>query len=184
MRFLDLLENNLFFSAGDKGDNPEEKETEEKKDPTEDKDEEGGEEKITLTKAEFEERLKQKYAEGARKASQGKLDPKENAEKEETKPNEEITAIKQEVEVLRAEKIAGKVGIKAAHQEDLIALVRGKGLELTEENIKKEAERHKEWLTSNDETRGGVQKIGSPDGETVPPKADEKEAARKLWGLN
>ena len=47
MRFLDLLENNLFFSEGDKGGKlkDEEKETEEKKDPTEDKVEEGGEEK-------------------------------------------------------------------------------------------------------------------------------------------
>lgn len=160
--------------------------TTEPDDDKENKDGKQKEDKITLTKAEYEEKLKQKFAEGARKAQQGKLDDKkddtnENKDKVNNTDND-ILSIKQELELLKAEKIAGKIGIKTDFQEDLVALVRGKGLELTEENIKKEAERHKEWFTQND-GGSGTRKLGSTDGDTTPPKASEEEQASKMFGL-
>ncbi len=183
-RLLDFLENTCFFDAG-KGGGGGASDTTEPDDDKENKDDKE-EEKITLTKAEYEEKLKQKFAEGARKAQQGKLDDKKddtNENKDKTNNTEnDILSIKQELELLKAEKIAGKVGVKTDFQEDLVALVRGKGLELTEENIKKEAERHKEWFTQND-GGSGTRKLGSTDGDTTPPKASEEEQASKMFGL-
>lgn len=192
LRLLDLLENTCFFDAnGEEGGNGGAGGT----NSTDDKGKENkegngsssGEETITLKKSEYEEMLKNKFAEGVRKAQQGKLDDKkddtnENKNKVNNTDND-ILSIKQELELLKAEKIAGKLGIKPDYQEDLVALVRGKGLELTEENLKKEAEKHKEWLLSNDGSTGGVKKLGSTDGETNPPVPNEEEQAKKLFRL-
>ncbi|HHU55648.1 MAG TPA: hypothetical protein GXZ48_03005 [Acholeplasmataceae bacterium] len=142
------------------------------------------EETITLKKSEYEEMLKNKFAEGARKATQGKLGNEDNKEKKDEAIND-VAQLKIELELLKAEKIAGKLGVKPDYQEDLVALVLGKGLELTEENIKKEADKHKEWLKASDEgEKGGVRKLGSTEGEDNPPKDDEKTQARRLWGLD
>lgn len=191
LRLLDLLENTCFFDANGEGGNggaggtnsTDDKGNENK----EGDDSSSGEETITLKKSEYEEMLKNKFAEGVRKAQQGKLDDKkddtnENKNKVNNTDND-ILSIKQELELLKAEKIAGKLGIKPDYQEDLVALVRGKGLELTEENLKKEAEKHKEWLLSNDGSTGGVKKLGSTDGETNPPVPNEEEQAKKLFRL-
>lgn len=192
LSLLVLLGNACFFAAtgGEGGgaseaaNDKKEKEGEESK---EGNDSSSGEETITLKKSEYEEMLKNKFIEGVRKAQQGKLDDKkddtnENKNKVNNTDND-ILSIKQELELLKAEKIAGKLGIKPDYQEDLVALVRGKGLELTEENLKKEAEKHKEWLLSNDGSTGGVKKLGSTDGETNPPVPNEEEQAKKLFRL-
>lgn len=191
LKLLDLLENTCFFDANGEGGNggaggtnsTDDKGNENK----EGDDSSSGEETITLKKSEYEEMLKNKFIEGVRKAQQGKLDDKkddtnENKNKVNNTDND-ILSIKQELELLKAEKIAGKLGIKPDYQEDLVALVRGKGLELTEENLKKEAEKHKEWLLSNDGSTGGVKKLGSTDGETNPPVPNEEEQAKKLFRL-
>lgn len=191
LRLLDLLENTCFFDANGEGGNGGAGGTNSTDDKgNENKEGNGsssGEETITLKKSEYEEMLKNKFAEGVRKAQQGKLDDKkddtnENKNKVNNTDND-ILSIKQELELLKAEKIAGKLGIKPDYQEDLVALVRGKGLELTEENLKKEVEKHKEWLLSNDGSTGGVKKLGSTDGETNPPVPNEEEQAKKLFRL-
>lgn len=191
LKLLDLLENTCFFDANGEGGNGGAGGTNSTDDKGNENKEENGssssEETITLKKSEYEEMLKNKFIEGVRKAQQGKLDDKkddtnENKNKVNNTDND-ILSIKQELELLKAEKIAGKLGIKPDYQEDLVALVRGKGLELTEENLKKEVEKHKEWLLSNDGSTGGVKKLGSTDGETNPPVPNEEEQAKKLFRL-
>ena len=97
-RLLDFLENTCFFDTGNGGGGGA-SDTTEPDDDKENKDDKE-EEKITLTKAEYEEKLKQKFAEGARKAQQGKLggkkdDTNENKDKANNTDND-ILSIKQD----------------------------------------------------------------------------------------
>lgn len=186
---LNLLENEVYLhysGEGGGGSNPEDesKKELEKKDPPKNDDE-----KITLTKAEYEEKLKQKFAEGARKAQEGKLDDEtkkdEKANKGENKGEnddgmlKEVTKIKDELATLRAEKLVTQMGVKPSYTEDLVALVRGKGLELNEENLKKEADKHPEWKASNEDSNGF--RLGGLGGKANPPSSDEKEQAKKMF---
>ena len=91
------------------------------------------EETITLTKAELEEIKKQKYAEGARKAT-----------KTVQNPEADILAIQEELKQLRAEKIASKI-VDSKYQEDLVAIAKGKGLEITESNLQEIVKKYPEW---------------------------------------
>lgn len=150
---------------------------------------------ITLTKEELETKLNQKFAEGARKAQEGKLengkieDPKQTIEPTKTQEpvastNNDIEDIKGELASLRAEKIALKLGVNPSFTEDLVALCRGKGLELIEENMKKEVEKHSEWLLQNSgESGSGIKPLGATGGSQTKDKASEKDEARKLFGL-
>lgn len=197
---LDLLnhENSLFMSEGDGGGagNP----TEADKDKDKDKGNEGkgNEETITLTKAEYEAKLNQKFAEGARKAQEGKLNansansnpnpvnPQEQSNSNLAQnPNEDIAKLKDELSTFKALTYATDNGIKPEYKEDLVAIVKGKGLEPTPENIKKEADKHPEWKYSSDGSNGGgaVKPLGSSSGSNTPPALSEKEQAAKLFGL-
>ena len=191
LNLSDLFSFNTFFAEGDGGGtagNP-------AKTEDDDKNKTGNnEEKITLTRAELEEKLNNKFAEGARKAQQGKLD-NNPAEPNKTSTGEvntqkqpdntgDISAIKEELKALKAEKTVRSFGVKDSYAEDLIALVRGKGLELTEDNLKKEADKHPEWKTSSDEdTSSGAKPLGSTSGKTTPPAVDEEANVRKMFGL-
>lgn len=189
---LILLENEVFYSSGDGGGKDSKDDKKDEKDSKDnEKDSKDNEDKITLTKLEFEEKLKQKFAEGARKAQEGKLG-EDNKKDEKTNESEkkgekgddmlkEVSKIKDELAVLKAEKIASTLGVKASYTEDVVALVRGKGLELNEENLKKEVEKHPEWKQSASEEGGGVFQLGGVGGKTVPGPAGEKEQAQKLF---
>lgn len=184
-----------FLSEGDKGgasdtNKPDDKKDDDKPDDDKKKD---GEETITLTKRELDERLNNKFAEGARKAQQGKLDNNSNEtqktstgeNKGENKSNndDKVQVIADELAQLKAEKVATKLGVNPAYTEDLVALCRGKSLELDEENLKKEFEKHPEWKLVSTEGAGGVKALGSSDGKAKTPEEDEKAKARSMFGL-
>lgn len=188
---LDLLENTLFYSDGGGGGasdpaNPDDK--------GKGADPKGNEETITLTKTEYEAKLNQKYAEGARKAKEGKLEPNPNPEQKDTADlnknvsadNEllaKVTKMEEELATHKAMNYATDNNIKPEFKEDLVAIIKGKGLEATPENVKKEADKHPEWKYSADGENGGVKPLGSTGGANTPPAVSEREAAAKLFGL-
>jgi hypothetical protein len=116
-----------------------------------------GEEKITLTQKELEEKIKNAFAEGSRKSTKTLFEElgienkdaikklKEDAElsKTEIQKREEALKLKEqeiskrdvELTLLKAEKIALKY-TSQENVENVIALIRGKGQEVTEETIK------------------------------------------------
>jgi len=192
LNLSDLFSFNTFSAEGDGGGgagNPAKTEEEDKNKT------ENNEETVTITKVELEKRLNNKFAEGARKAQQDKLDVNstepnktstgENNSQKQPDNNNEISSIKEELKVLKAEKAVRSFGVKDSYAEDLIALVRGKGLELTEDNLKKESDKHPEWKTSSDEDNGsGAKALGSTSGKTNPPAVDEEAQIRKAFGLD
>lgn len=154
-----------------------------------------GEETITLTKADYEKKLQEKFAEGARKASQRggsnntsepqKSKENENLGEKKADNSSEINEIKSELELLRGEKLALKQGVKADYAEDVVAILKGRGLEINKENVKAIVDKHPEWKASNDKGEGsGAKPLGSTSGENTPPAASEKEQTRKLFGLD
>ena len=129
------------------------------------------EETITLTKAELEEIKKQKYAEGARKAT-----------KTVQNPEADILAIQEELKQLRAEKIASKI-VDSKYQEDLVAIAKGKGLEITESNLQEIVKKYPEWLKNNQANKDTIT-IGGSSGKAAPGTPNEREQAKKLFGNN
>lgn len=91
---------------------------------------------------------------------------------------EAIKSLKAEVELLKADKIAKDAGVTDDHSEDLVALVRGKGLALTEANIKTEAERHPEW---RGKATAGLS-IGASTGSEHQDTETEEDLAERLAG--
>lgn len=187
--FIDLLENTLFYAENDGGG------AGNTTDPNKDEDKgKENEETITLTKAEYETKLNQKYAEGARKAQEGKLatnpDDKGNPASQ-TNPVvdtnkgliEDVAKIKDELATAKAMNFATDNNIKSEFKEDLVAIIKGKGLEPTAENVKKEADKHPEWKYLADGSGGTVRPLGSSGGANTPPAVSEKEQAAKLFGL-
>lgn len=128
-------------------------------------------ESITLTKAELEQIKTQKYAEGARKAT-----------KENNTPEEKILAIQEELNQLRAEKMAAKI-VDSKYQEDLVAIAKGKGLEITESNLQEIVKKYPEWLKNNQANKDTIT-IGGSGGTTAPGTPNEREQAKKLFGNN
>jgi len=98
------------------------------------------EETVTLTKKEFEQRLNGKFGEGAKKELKRVLDELGVKSYDELKTKltdtSELQTAKTRVTQLEAERLAIKNGATVDEAEDAIALLRGKGQELTEENIK------------------------------------------------
>jgi len=127
---------------------------------------------ITLTEEEFEERLKNKFIEGQRKASKGVTDPL---------PDDRLKSLEEENTQLKAEKMAGKL-VDSRYAEDLVSMIKGKGLEVTESNFQEVLKKYPEWLKSNQANQETVV-IGSTAGETNPGQPNAKEQARKLFGL-
>lgn len=195
---LSFLDNTLFFDENGNNAGIPNSEEESKGSKNEENGSKGGDETITLTKAEFEEKLKQKFAEGARKAQEGKLnnatdqDKKTNVEQNKGQSDqnllEEVNKIKSELATYKALAYAADAGVKPEYKEDLVALIKGKGLEPTPENIKKEADKHPEWKyqTSTGNGNGNellVKPLGGTGGQNNPPAADEKSQASKMFGL-
>jgi hypothetical protein len=96
-------------------------------------------ETITLIKAEYEAKLNQKFAEGARKAQEGKLNANSaNSNLNQTNPqgqsnlslaqnpNEDIAKLKDELSTFKALTYATDNGIKPEYKEDLGAIVKGR----------------------------------------------------------
>ena len=103
-----------------------------------------GTKKLELEEKEYELRLNNKFAEGAKKAEKNFLDElgyksKEelsemikNAKDVETKYQTTLSELNQ----LKAERMAMKLGATAEVAENVVALLKGKGQEVSDENIK------------------------------------------------
>lgn len=134
-----------------------------------------------FTEEEVAEIKKNAIAEGMRKASK----------KQETQSNEELETLKtslsekesliaekqQQMDELNQELTAIKqinkmedLGIDKKYREDVIALIKGKGLEVSEETIVEVAENHPEWKIDSEI---GVGQIGQTR-QTVDPYAEAR----------
>jgi hypothetical protein len=99
---------------------------------------------LSFKKEEFEQRLNNKFAEGAKKAEKNLIEEfgfesKEDfdkAIKAAKELEEKYNKANSELSQLKAEKLVISAGGSAGIAENVIALVKGKGQELTEENIK------------------------------------------------
>lgn len=192
--FLDFLFNTFLYHPGNGGGGGASG-TGENEDGKEDNEKGGNndEETITMTKAEYEAKLNQKFAEGARKAAKGgdgnnpnnpqNTKPGENSSENKGNNNDEIVSIKNELEILKGEKLALKQGVKPDYAEDAVAILKGKGLEISEANMKAIVEKHPEWKMSNDTQGSGVAPLGSTGGKSNPPAVNEQEQAAKMFGF-
>lgn len=143
---------------------PEEKEAKEgEQEPA--KTEEPKIEMITLPKTEYEELLKNKYAEGARKAEKSLQD--------------QIAALQVENQALKAREVAATL-VNPLYVDDLIALTKGKGLEVNEANLKEVAAHQPAWQRSTEEILQGQARMGA-SGDNTPPALDERAAFKKLF---
>jgi hypothetical protein len=122
-------------------------------------------ETITLPKTEYEELLKNKYAEGARKAEKSLQD--------------QIAALQVENQALKAREVAATL-VDPRYADDLIALTRGKGLEVNEANLKEVAANQPAWQKSTEEILQGQARMGA-SGDNTPPALDERAAFKKLF---
>lgn len=100
--------------------------------------------KLELDEKDFEQRLNNKFAEGAKKAEKNFLDELGYKSKEELS---EVIKLAKDVETkyqtalselnqLKAERMAIRLGSTAEVAENVVALLKGKGQEISEENIK------------------------------------------------
>ena len=158
------------------------------------------EEKATKTYTEEEvkqllaETKKNAIAEGMRKASKSQeasnneeleklnasLSEKDNllAEKE-TQMNElnaELTAIKQVNKM-------NDLGIDKKYHEDIFALLKGKGMEITEENITEIAEEHPEWKVDADFGVGSMGVVRHDNDAYAEAQLKEQEEIKKKFQL-
>lgn len=122
-------------------------------------------EMITLPKTEYEELLKNKYAEGARKAEKSLQD--------------QIAALQVENQALKAREVAATL-VNPLYVDDLIALTKGKGLEVNEANLKEVAAHQPAWQRSTEEILQGQARMGA-SGDNTPPALDERAAFKKLF---
>lgn len=122
-------------------------------------------ETITLPKTEYEELLKNKYAEGARKAEKSLQD--------------QIAALQVENQALKAREVAATL-VNPLYVDDLIALTKGKGLEVNEANLKEVAAHQPAWQRSTEEILQGQARMGA-SGDNTPPALDERAAFKKLF---
>jgi len=122
-------------------------------------------EMITLPKTEYEELLKNKYAEGARKAEKSLQD--------------QIAALQVENQALKAREVAATL-VVSLYVDDLIALTKGKGLEVNEANLKEVAAHQPAWQRSTEEILQGQARMGA-SGDNTPPALDERAAFKKLF---
>lgn len=132
---------------------------------TEEPEEEPEIEMITLPKTEYEELLKNKYAEGARKAEKSLQD--------------QIAALQVENQALKAREVAATL-VDPQYADDLIALTRGKGLEVNEVNLKEVAAKQPAWQKSTEEILQGQARMGA-SGDNTPPVLDERAAFKNLF---
>lgn len=190
----DLKRINIQFFAED----PEKNKQEDKK-----VEENQDESTVNLTKEELAERYNNKFAEGARKAEKSILEElgvksldelkskvgvkstEDVNEKHEASNNDntDVEEMKKEIATLKALNACNELSVKKEFQEDVLSIIRGKGLEVTEENIKATVEKHPHFIQKKDEGQSGVNKLGGTNGENKPQPVSELEQARKIFGL-
>lgn len=121
------------------------------------------------TQEEFDKALKEKldearkngYAEGQRKASKNVNTDLSN-ENQELKTR--LTQIENELAMQKHFQKLNELNVIEAKKGDVLDLLRGKGLELNEENITKVVEAHPEWITPKE--KKGIVEMGQKDDST------------------
>ena len=83
--------------------------------------------------------------------------------------------------LLAAKSICVDLDVKKEFREDVIDIVKGKGLEITEENVKAILSKHPEWVLNADESGSPVIEIGKAGGKGQPESINQKENAKKLF---
>lgn len=180
----DLKKVNLQFFADEKVEDKTETET-----TIEDKKEEDKDNKKVVDKEDLEQAYKNKFAEGARKAEQNILskfgvksvDELESLIKKEEKPNADLEKMQSELSQLRALQSLNNLNVNKSYQDDVIALIKGKGKEVTEESIKEVLDKHPSWINDSKNENTRVLKLGA-DGSNDKPELTEEQIARKLLG--
>ena len=115
------------------------------------------------TQEEFDKALKEKldearkngYAEGQRKASKNVNEGLSN-ENQELKTR--LANLESEILMQKHYAKLGELNVKEANKRDVLYLLRGRGLEINEENISKLVEAHPEWITPKE--KNGVVEMG------------------------
>lgn len=136
----------------------------------ENKDQQQQDEILSLSKTEFQARLDGKYGEGAKKATKDilkdlgvvTLDDAKNAISKLKEAEERATKAENELNQAKHERMAIKLGATAEQAEDVVALLKGKGLEINEENLKKHIAKFKTGSAPNSVLGGsGTQQDGN-----------------------
>ena len=134
-------------------------------------------------KAESNEALAtRKFAEGAKKKEKEILSTLGVASIDEAKAL--INTAKEQganYKELAAKSICVDLDVKKEFREDVIDIVKGKGLDITEENVKAILAKHPDWVLKADESGSPVVEIGKTGGKGQPEAANEKEMAKKLF---
>ena len=117
--------------------------------------EEPKEEIISLTKSEFEQRLNNKFIEGQRKANKSGSD---EYKAQLDQANARIKELEQELTAHKNILKMDELAIEKDKQEDLLAIIKGKGLELNEATISEEASKHPEWKKKAETS--GISQLG------------------------
>lgn len=134
-------------------------------------------------KAESNEALAtRKFAEGAKKKEKEILSTLGVASVDEAKQLIQ-TAREQDTnyKLLAAKSICVDLDVKKEFREDVIDIVKGKGLDITEENVKAILSKHPEWVLNADESGSPVIEIGKAGGKGQPESVNQKEQAKKLF---
>ncbi len=90
--------------------------------------------------------------------------------------NSELETYRGEVATLREQVAFNEYNIDPERYEDIRIYFKGKGLDLTPENLKAEVESHKEWVNKTN-----IEKVGADNPQA--PKTNEREEAFKLFGV-
>jgi len=148
----------------------------------------------TYTEEEVAEIKKNAIAEGMRKASK-KQETQSNEELENLKTSlsekdtliaekqQQMDELNQELTAIKQVKKMDDLGIDRKYQEDVIALIKGKGLEVSEETISEIAENHPEWKI---DAEIGVEFMGQTKPQANPydeAKAREEKEIKKAFRL-
>lgn len=122
------------------------------------------------------------YAQGFKKGEAKVLAELGFSNIEEAKKRLANSASSEDVAELKATVLCNDLDVKKEYREDVIALVKGKGLTMTEESIKSIIDKHPEWKRNAESgASGNVISLGASGGKAQPSKADEREEAKKLF---
>jgi hypothetical protein len=91
-----------------------------------------------------------------------------------------VSKLQSELTEMKALNACKDLDVKKEFQPDVIALLKGKGKELTEENINEEVKKHPEWVKSQEQP--GARDFGGAAGNknTQP---NERDQAMAFWGI-
>lgn len=82
---------------------------------------------------------------------------------------------------LAAKAICTDLNVKKQYREDVIAIAKGKGLEITEENVRSVIESHPEWVVDEKENKTNVFSLGKTGGSSQPQDKQEREYVRNIF---